>query len=73
MNNEKLGAAPQMHVGGDAEQAIEFAWPYTCVVLLTLIVLTSSEWAMQKWATNDTKMIITPPIYLLVSVSAHFV
>ena len=54
MNNEKLGAVPK--------QATEFAWPYTCVVLLTLIVLTSSEWAMQKWATNDTKMIITPPI-----------
>ena len=28
MNNEKLGAAPQMHAGGDAKQAIEFAWPY---------------------------------------------
>ena len=28
MNNEKFGAAPQMYVGGDAKQAIEFAWPY---------------------------------------------
>ncbi len=28
MNNEKLGAAPQMYVGGNAKQAIEFAWPY---------------------------------------------
>ena len=28
MNNEKLGAAPQMYAGGDAKQAIEFAWPY---------------------------------------------
>ena len=27
MNNEKLGAAPQMYAGGDAKQAIEFAWP----------------------------------------------
>jgi len=26
MNNEKLGAAPQMYAGGDAKQAIEFAW-----------------------------------------------
>ena len=27
MNNEKLGAAPQMYAGRDAKQAIEFAWP----------------------------------------------
>ena len=27
MNNEKLGAAPQMYAGGGAKQAIEFAWP----------------------------------------------
>ena len=27
MDNEKLGAAPQMYAGGDAKQAIEFAWP----------------------------------------------
>ena len=29
MNNEKLGATPQMYVGGDTKQAIEFAWPNT--------------------------------------------
>ena len=29
MNNEKLGAAPQMYADGDAKQAIEFAWPKT--------------------------------------------
>ena len=29
MNNEKLGAAPQMYAGGNAKQAIEFAWPNT--------------------------------------------
>jgi len=28
MNNEKIGAAPQMHAGWDAKQAIEFALPY---------------------------------------------
>ena len=28
MNNEKLGAAPQMYAGRDAKQAIKFAWPY---------------------------------------------
>ena len=27
MNNEKLGVIPQMYAGGDAKQAIEFAWP----------------------------------------------
>ena len=27
MDNEKLGAAPQMYAGGGAKQAIEFAWP----------------------------------------------
>ena len=26
MNNEKLGAAPQMYAGGDTKQAIKFAW-----------------------------------------------
>ena len=29
MNNENLGVAPQMYVGGDTKQAIEFAWPNT--------------------------------------------
>jgi len=36
MNNEKLGAAPQMYAGGDAKQAIEFAWPYRTVGKLLL-------------------------------------
>ena len=27
MNNEKLGADPQKHAGGDAKKAIKFAWP----------------------------------------------
>ena len=27
MNDEKLWAAPQMYAGGDAKQAIKFAWP----------------------------------------------
>ena len=35
MNNEKLGAAPQMYAGGDAKQAIEFAWPKCTRHMLT--------------------------------------
>ena len=32
MNNEKLGAAPQMYVGRDAKQAIEIAWPKKYII-----------------------------------------
>ena len=34
MNNKKIGAAPQMYAGGDAKQAIEFAWPYILAFII---------------------------------------
>jgi len=36
MNNEKLGADPQMYAGGDAKQAVEFAWPKIQISNLTV-------------------------------------
>jgi len=32
VNNEKLGAAPQKHAGGDAKQAIKFARPRKALI-----------------------------------------
>ena len=45
MNNEKLGAAPQMYAGGDAKQAIEFAWPYHCFYVDVLVHVCISVYA----------------------------
>ena len=39
MNNEKLAAAPLKHAGGDAKQAIKFAWPYISQEDYTLTVI----------------------------------
>ena len=44
MNNEKLGATPQMYVGGDAKQPIEFAWHKTIACNIPKVG--------QPWITN---------------------
>ena len=44
MNNEKLGAAPQMYADGDTKQAIEFAWPY-----VVSSALQQKWWKLYGW------------------------
>ena len=69
MNKEKLGAAPQMYAGGDAKQAIEFAWPkgagWFLVSLVT--VLTRGQSCGYRVYGRDTPCCYqTPPISFVV-------